>query len=74
MTFSEKNSKNGVSWVRNGTKVYYEENSIKRESKNEFFNTLSFEYEFREAYDAVYFAPSYPYTYSQLLYFMDTIL
>ena len=47
MTFSEKNSKNGVSWVRNGTKVYYEENSIKRESKNEFFNTLSFEYEFR---------------------------
>ena len=52
----------------------YEGNNIKREHKSEPYYTLSFEYEFREAFDTVYFAPSYPYTYTQLLYHMDGLL
>jgi hypothetical protein len=68
LAYSDKQPKMG--WVRSGHKVNYEENQIRREQKASSYYTLSFEYEFREAYESVYFSPSYPYSYSQLVYFM----
>lgn len=47
LTLSEKNSRNGVQWVRNGQKIVYDENSIRRQHKSECYYTLSFQYEFR---------------------------
>jgi cytosolic carboxypeptidase protein 2/3 len=64
----------GVGWHRSGLRVSYEPNSLRREHQNASYYTLSFEYHFREAYESVFFAPSYPYPYSQLLVFLDRLL
>lgn len=55
-----------IGWVREGQKISYEPNSIKRECKDAHFYTLSFEYKFQYDDDTVYFSHSYPYTYSDL--------
>lgn len=66
LIFSQRDfSKHCIGWVRDGDKVAYFQNKIKRECNSKNYHTLTFEYCFREI-DAVYFAPTHPYTYSQL--------
>ena len=74
LVFSEKNSSKDSGWHRAGQKVHYYKNNIVSEVTGKVYSTLSFEYEFGEAIDSVHFAPSYPYTYTQLLHFMNSLL
>lgn len=55
-----------IGWIREGQKISYEPNQIKRECKETHFYTLNFEYKFQHDDDTVYFSHSYPYTYSDL--------
>ena len=65
----------GLGWHHAGSNILYYPNGLMREDmdKKEYFS-LSFEYVFQYSNDDVYFAYSYPYTYSQLqsyLYSLD---
>lgn len=77
LVFSEKDyNKHRVGWARDGEKINYFANRIRKENNGgecKNYHTLSFEYYFREA-DTVYFAPSHPYTHSQLLAYYDSIM
>ena len=78
LVFSERDyNRHKIGWVRNGEKVNYFANKIKKEnpclSGKKSYYTLSFEYYFTEV-DTVYFAPSYPYTHTQLLKYYETVM
>lgn len=56
--------KNGIGWTRQGNHISYYRNNMMTFVKN---YTLTFTYEFLYEDDTVYFAHSYPYTYSDLM-------
>jgi hypothetical protein len=62
-----------IGWVREGQKVSYEANGIKRETKDVGFYTLSWEYKFVYDSDTVYFSHSYPYTFTDLSQYLGTL-
>jgi len=75
--FSEKSQKNkGIGWQRLGVNIAYKKNNIIRNTKlkKKYFYTLSFEFEFEYADDIVYIAYSYPYTFSKLNEFLNTLV
>lgn len=59
--------KAGFSWTRGCDSISYYANSIRRTENGKTFYTLSFSYLFPHSQDTVYFAYSYPYTYSDLM-------
>ena len=64
--YSEVDAKKyGKGWVRAGRDVCYYQNSMKRKTSGHYY-TLTFRVQFTNDNDTVYFAHSYPYTYSDL--------
>lgn len=57
--------KHGKGWVRGGKDVCYYQNSMKRKTTGHYY-TLTFSVCTANSNDTVYFAHSYPYTYSDL--------
>lgn len=65
----------GKSWFRDGYNISYKQNSIYRENyTNTCYYTLTFTYNFPYDNDLVYFAYSYPYTYSDLNNYLNQVL
>jgi hypothetical protein len=64
---SEKEEKSG--WYKGGEHISYYLNGIRKDNNymSKGFYTLSFSYKFLHDEDTVYFAYSYPYTYSDLI-------
>jgi len=56
----------GKGWVRAGKDVCYYQNSMKKKAAGHYY-TLTFSIQFTNDNDTVYFAHSYPYTYSDLI-------
>ena len=68
LIFSEKeNEFSELGWFRGGTKISYYQNKIRRPSCSKCFYSLSFSYKFDYSDDTVYFAYSFPYTYTELM-------
>lgn len=64
--YSDKAAKtNGKGWQRAGKDICYYQNSIKKRTAGHYY-TLTFSVNFEYDNDTVYFAHSYPYTYSDL--------
>ncbi len=62
-----KSDKEHVGWHHDGSHISYYANGIKKsENSNKSLYTLTFTYEFPHSDDTVFFAYSYPYTYSDL--------
>ena len=59
-------------WTRNGSNICYYANSVKRKGAFHYY-TLTFNITFQHDNDTVYFAHSYPYTYSDLMRYLDRI-
>lgn len=57
--------KSGKGWHRVGKNICYYQNSIKKKQAGNYY-TLTFSINFENDNDTVYFAHSYPYTYSDL--------
>lgn len=68
----QKAESQGIQWHRDCTEIKYYQNDIPRKivlpsmEDSKFFYTLSFSYTFDQAYDTVFFAYCYPYTYTDL--------
>lgn len=63
----------GQGWQRGGADYLYYQNGLMRENSEKRHYTLSFTYQFPYRDDEVYFAYSFPYTYSQLVSYLDRI-
>lgn len=71
---AQKYEKERIGWYRDGKNIQYGANNIKKgEGKSQCYYTLSFEYEFSYSGDSVFFAYSYPYTYSDLCDYLGKI-
>ena len=75
VAFSALKSENEkISWHRAGENISYFANGIRKSAKfPKSLYTLRFSYTFQYDYDTVYFAYSYPYTFSQLTEFLDKL-
>jgi hypothetical protein len=62
----------GKGWYRNGKDVCYYQNSMKRKTQGNYY-TLTFSTKFLHENDTVYFAHSYPYTYSELQRYLNRL-
>jgi hypothetical protein len=58
---------NGRGWFRDGDRIRYYNNGIRKGNGSKTYYTLTFEYTFKHTNDTVYFAFAYPYTYSDLM-------
>ena len=65
LVYSEAAAKLGKSWVRGGADICYYQNSMKRKNTG-YYYTLTWQHTFEHENDVVYFAHSYPYTYTDL--------
>ena len=71
--YSEIEAKtNGKGWVRAGRDVCYYQNSMKRKTAGHYY-TLTFRAQFQHDNDTIYFAHSYPYTYSDLQRYLNRL-
>ncbi|CAG9333093.1 unnamed protein product [Blepharisma stoltei] len=69
LIFSENESQtNNVGWFRGGYDIMYHANGIRKPKGNKTFYTLTWKYDFPYSKDTVYFAYSYPYTYTDLMH------
>lgn len=74
LTFSLKNTINGNKiWERKCTEVSYYKNSYIRANENKSFYTLAFSYTFDDPNDTIFFAYSYPYTYTDLMEYVEKL-
>ena len=62
-----ENQKAGLSWTRGCEGISYYPNNIRKNESSKSYYTLTFSHTFRYSQDTVYFAYSYPYTYSDLM-------
>ena len=62
----KKHSEDNIKWYRGGYNISYKKNNILREKikRTKCYHTLTFSYNFQHDNDVVYFAQSFPYTYS----------
>lgn len=65
LVYSEAAAKQGKGWTRGGVDICYYQNSMKRKNQGYYF-TLTWQYTFEHENDVVYFAHSYPYTFTDL--------
>jgi len=71
--YSEVDAKKfGKGWIRAGKDVCYYQNSMKRKTVGHYF-TLTFSIQFNNDNDTVYFAHSYPYTFSDLQRYLNKL-
>lgn len=61
----------GIGWFRDGLNIKYFQNHLPKSEGSGFQSTLTFEVIFNHETDYVYIAHSYPYTYTDLLNFLD---
>jgi hypothetical protein len=59
----------GQTWKRDGYKISYKRNSMPYKNERNYY-TLQFSYNFIHKNDKVYFAYSYPYTFTKLQNFL----
>ncbi|OMJ93182.1 hypothetical protein SteCoe_3873 [Stentor coeruleus] len=72
--YSEKNAHiHHIGWVRNGQDICYYQNTIKK-SPGACYFTLTFSLTTDHDNDTVYLAHCYPYTYTDLCKYLDTIV
>jgi len=72
VVYSKKKSHaTNIGWHRAGNNIIYFANRIMKKSKSMY--TLRFTYTFDYTNDTVWFAYSYPYTYTQLTEFFNKI-
>lgn len=62
-----------IGWYRGATNICYFQNSIKKKSTSGNHYTLSFQFELKHDQDTVYLSHCYPYTYSDLLWYLKKI-
>lgn len=62
-----------VGWVRDGEDIYYYQNTFKRNSGPPLY-TLTFSITAKYDHDTIYLAHCYPYTYSDLNKYLDSII
>jgi len=68
LVYSETENKlNSAGWFRGGEDISYFANGIRKPNSNKTYYTLSFKYVFAHSGDSVFFAYSFPYTYSDLM-------
>ena len=73
LIYSEAEAKkHGRGWVRGGTDICYYQNSMKRKSSG-YYYTLTFTCTFDHSNDTVYLSHSYPYTYTDLCMYLNTL-
>lgn len=74
---TELSNKIGVSWHRAGKHVSYYQNNIPRkylvQGVPAFYYTLTFTYTFEYANDKVFFSHCYPYTYTDLIEYLNDL-
>lgn len=63
----------GIGWIREGERVQYFPNTIKKEHRDGHYYSLAFEYKVMNEDDEIYFSHSYPYTYSDLNNYMKSV-
>lgn len=63
----------GKGWQRHGNDVCYYQNSIKRKNAG-YYYTLTFSAQFKHDNDVVYFAHCYPYTYTDLVRYLNALV
>ncbi|CAG9336270.1 unnamed protein product [Blepharisma stoltei] len=64
---SESENKTNPGWFRGGTDISYYANGIRKPGSSKMFYTMTFAYEFKYTNDTVFFAYSFPYTYTDLM-------
>jgi cytosolic carboxypeptidase protein 2/3 len=74
----QKFQTNNIGWHRDGDRISYYQNSLPRKfflpgCSGEYYYTLTFEYTFEHINDLVYFAHCYPYTYTDLSSYLNTL-
>ena len=73
LIYSETEAKRtGKGWVRAGGDICYYQNSMRRKNAG-YYYTLTFSITFEHDSDVVYFAHSYPYTYTDLQRYLDKL-
>jgi len=64
----------GIGWTRGGYNINYVKGDILREgSDNKTYYTLSFNYDFLYENDTIFFAYSFPYSYSDLNHYLENL-
>lgn len=71
LLYSEMNAKSGIGWVRCGQDICYYQNNIRR--KGGYYYTLTFTVEFPHNNDTCYLAYCYPYTYTDLQKYLESL-
>ncbi|KRW98099.1 hypothetical protein PPERSA_05995 [Pseudocohnilembus persalinus] len=73
VVFSQK--RENLGWTNQGFEIKYQKNEIlKEEYIGYYYYSLSFKYECQESDDLIYFAHSFPYTYSRLNNYLDEVM
>lgn len=73
LIYSEIDNMINPGWVRGGYDISYYCNGIRRPGSSKLFYTMTFTYEFAHSEDNVFFAYSFPYTYSDLMQDIQTL-
>jgi Zinc carboxypeptidase. len=64
---------NNSNWFRGGEDILYFPNGVKKNKKGKSYYTMSFAYSFINDNDTVYFAYSCPYTFTDLMKYLQSI-
>ena len=73
LVYSETEAKRtGKGWVRGGGDICYYQNSMRRKNAG-YYYTLTWSITFEHDSDVVYFAHSYPYTYTDMQRYLDKL-
>ena len=73
LMYSEKDAETkGLGWQRAGRDICYYQNSIKKKTAGHYY-TLTWTVNFEHDNDTIYFAHSYPYTYTDLQRYLDNL-
>ena len=64
--------KNGRGWIRTGNDICYYQNSMKRKNQG-YYYTLTWQCQFDAEKDTVYLTHSYPYTFTDLQRYLNTL-
>lgn len=65
--------KGGAGWLRGGENISYFANGIKKGKKGKSYYTMTFTYAFEYSDDVVYFAYSHPYSFTDLMKYLQEI-
>lgn len=69
-----RQEREGEGWFKGGERITYGNiNFLRTHHDNDYYSSLSFEYDFQAEEDEVFFALNQPYTYSRLVRYLQTI-